>query len=135
LSDLLHPPHVSQLCGAKARSTGLSCKRWASIGYTRCKFHGGAKGSGRPKIHGKRSAQAARNAQFLRVVKAWLSANYKKPTPILVPAPPALLQKWDSEASRHVCPPVIEPGSNEGLEGHLLTDRADAGLTVRRSTP
>jgi hypothetical protein len=32
IEDLLHPPHVSQRCGAKARSTGQPCKRWAAIG-------------------------------------------------------------------------------------------------------
>ena len=75
------PPHVSRKCGAKARSTGEACKRWASIGWTRCKFHGGAKGSGRPPIHGERSAQGRRNAHLLRLVKHLLKP-YEKPEPI-----------------------------------------------------
>ena len=75
------PPHISQKCGAKARSTGEPCKRFASIGYRRCKFHGGAKGSGRPPIHGRRSAQGKRNGHFLRLVKHLLKP-YEKPKPI-----------------------------------------------------
>ncbi len=84
LLDLIYPPHISQRCGAKARSTGEACKRWASIGYARCKFHGGAKGSGRPAIHGKRSAQHQRDERFLRVVKRLLKTNYKIPDPVEV---------------------------------------------------
>lgn len=82
LMDIVHPPHVSQRCGAKARSTGEPCKRFASIGYARCKFHGGAKGSGRPKIHGMRSAQGQRNENFLRVTKGLLRTFYKTPEPL-----------------------------------------------------
>ena len=80
--ELLHPAHVSQKCGAKARSTGDPCKRYASIGYTRCRYHGGAKGSGRPPIHGNRSAQAQRNEQFLRLAKDLLNHYYDKPEPV-----------------------------------------------------
>lgn len=29
------------VCGAKAKSTGRPCKRWAKIGRDRCKYHGG----------------------------------------------------------------------------------------------
>ena len=65
IDDLLNPPHLSQKCGAKARSTGVACKRWAAIGSHRCKFHGGAKGSGRPKIHGGRSKSHIRQAQVM----------------------------------------------------------------------
>lgn len=78
------PPHVSQRCGAKARSTGQPCKRFASIGHVRCKFHGGARGSGRPQIHGKRSAQAERNAAFLRLTKMTLRSRFRKPKPVVV---------------------------------------------------
>jgi hypothetical protein len=76
------PPHVSQRCEAKARSTGEPCKRWASIGYVRCKFHGGARGSGRPPTHGKRSAQGRRDENFVRVVKGLLKTFYKIPVPV-----------------------------------------------------
>lgn len=76
------PLHVSQRCGAKARSTGQPCRRWASIGHTRCKFHGGALGSGRPPIHGRRSAQAQRNKRLLRVVKYILPLFAKKLDPV-----------------------------------------------------
>lgn len=82
IEAVLNPPHVSCRCGAKARSTGEPCKRWASIGYKRCKFHGGAKGSGRPKTHGKFSAQEKRNAQFLRLAKYLLRSTYRKPGPV-----------------------------------------------------
>jgi hypothetical protein len=37
LSDIVHPRHVSQKCGAKARSTGPR-KRWTSTGYACRKF-------------------------------------------------------------------------------------------------
>ena len=84
LLDLVYPPHVSQKCGAKARSTGEPCKRFASIGYRRCKFHGGAKGSGRPPIHGKRSAQHQRDERFIRIVTALLHRHYKVPEPVEV---------------------------------------------------
>lgn len=80
--EILHPAHVSQKCGAKARSTGEPCKRWASIGSARCRYHGGAKGSGRPPIHGKRSAQAQRNQRFLRLVTGLLNHCYDKPEPV-----------------------------------------------------
>jgi hypothetical protein len=65
IDALLNPPHLSQKCGAKARSTGLACKRWAALGSHRCKFHGGGKGSGRPKIHGKRSQSHIRQANVM----------------------------------------------------------------------
>lgn len=73
IDALLNPPHLSQKCGAKARSTGIACKRWAAIGSHRCKFHGGANHSGRPKIHGKRSRKHIREEQvagyLIRLIK------------------------------------------------------------------
>ena len=84
IEDLLHPPHVSQRCGAKARSTGEPCKRYASIEHTRCKFHGGAKGSGRPIIHGEYSAETHRRKVVIGALMRMVRLRYKKPDPIEV---------------------------------------------------
>ena len=82
---LLPPPHVSQRCGAKARSTAQPCKRFASIGHRRCKFHGGATGSGRPQVHGRRSAQTQRNQVVVGALMSMVRNRYKKPDEIEVP--------------------------------------------------
>jgi hypothetical protein len=82
IEDLLHPPHVPQRCGAKARSTGQPCKRWAAIGSHRCKFHGGAKGSGRPKVHGRRSAEHERQDAVVNALLRMFRQRYRKPRPI-----------------------------------------------------
>ena len=82
---LLPPPHVSQRCGAKARSTAQPCKRYASIGHRRCKFHGGATGSGRPQVHGRRSAQTQRNQVVVGALMSMVRNRYKKPDEIEVP--------------------------------------------------
>jgi hypothetical protein len=87
MDDLLHPPHVSQRCGANARSTGHPCRRWAAVGSHRCKLHGGAKGSGRPPIHGRRSAQRQRNQAVTGALMRLVRQRYKKLRPILVPWP------------------------------------------------
>lgn len=84
IQDLLHPPHVSQRCGAKARSTGEPCKRWNSIGHTRCKFHGGARGSGRPAIHGKYSAETHRKNVVVGALMRMVRKRHKKPDPVEV---------------------------------------------------
>jgi hypothetical protein len=84
---LLHPPHVSQRCGARARSTGQPCRRWAAIGSHRCKFHGGAKGSGRPPIHGRRSEQTQRNQVVTGALMRMVRERYAKMPPLLVPPP------------------------------------------------
>src|SRR5690606_6020900 len=39
-----NPPPIR--CGARARSTGRPCQRWAIPGATRCKLHGGLAGRG-----------------------------------------------------------------------------------------
>ena len=84
---LLPPPHVSQRCGAKARSTAQPCKRYASIGHRRCKFHGGATGSGRPQVHGRRSAQTQRNQVVVGALMSMVRNRNKKPEEIEVPYP------------------------------------------------
>lgn len=82
IEEIVNPPHVPQRCGAKARSTGQPCRKWACFGKTRCRLHGGAWGSGRPQIHGRRSVQAKRNKRLLRVVKFLLKEYATKPEPI-----------------------------------------------------
>lgn len=84
IEELLHPPHVSQQCGAHARSTGEPCKRFASIGHTRCKFHGGAIGSGRPITHGRRSAQTQRSSVVVGALMRMVRQGHKKPDPVEV---------------------------------------------------
>lgn len=82
LEDILDPPHTSKRCGAHARSTGAPCRRWASIGHARCRLHGGAKRSGRPPTHGKRSLKAQRERRLARVVEYLLRMNYEMPVAI-----------------------------------------------------
>ena len=76
IDALLNPPHLSQQCGAKARSTGVACKRWAAIGSHRCKFHGGGKGSGRPRVNGQYSQAKIRQGQIMRgLIQALKTSN------------------------------------------------------------
>lgn len=82
IEEIVSPTHVSRRCGAKARSTGQPCRRWASIGSARCRFHGGAPGSGRPAIHGRRGVQARRGRQLLRLTKYLLKRRAVKPDPV-----------------------------------------------------
>lgn len=82
IEEIISPPHVPQRCGAMARSTGQPCRKWACYCRTRCRLHGGARGSGRPPIHGRRTARAKRNARLLRVVKYLLATYATKPEPI-----------------------------------------------------
>jgi glucans biosynthesis protein len=84
MDEILNPPHVSMRCGAHARTTGAPCKRWASIGSARCRMHGGAVGSGRPKSHGRRSAGARRGRELVRLAKYLLRRYHKKPAPLNV---------------------------------------------------
>lgn len=79
IEEALWPAHVSTRCGARARSTGEPCRRWASIGHTRCKFHGGAPGSGRPVLHGRFSAEARRQRDAFRIARYVLRFFYRKP--------------------------------------------------------
>ena len=72
IEEMLNPKHLSCLCGAKARSTGQPCKRWAAIGSTRCKFHGGGRGSGRRTQHGKRSARHTRHARVMTALARFM---------------------------------------------------------------
>ncbi len=81
LDDILNPPHVSRRCGAHARTTGAPCRRWATIGFSRCRMHGGTVRSGRPPKHGRRSAKAARGRQLVRVAKFLLRLHHIKPAP------------------------------------------------------
>lgn len=80
MEELIRPLHATKRCGAHARTTGKPCRRWATTGFARCRMHGGVKGSGRPSIHGRRSAQAQRNNDFVRVAKLLLRTLHKKPT-------------------------------------------------------
>ncbi len=68
IEELFFPAHVSKRCGAAARSTGASCKRWAAVGSSRCKFHGGARGSGRPREHGRRSATYLQQKRVMKLL-------------------------------------------------------------------
>jgi glucans biosynthesis protein len=79
IEDAIWPAHVSQRCGAKARSTGEPCRRWASIGSARCRLHGGAAGSGRPIVHGKYSVEAKRQRKLVRVARYLLRHFHGKP--------------------------------------------------------
>jgi hypothetical protein len=85
MNEIIDPPHIPKRCGAMARSTGKPCRKWACHGKTRCRLHGGARGSGRPPIHGRRSVQTKRNGHLLRVVKYLLRTYATKPEPIDAP--------------------------------------------------
>lgn len=69
---LLNPEHLSQRCGAKLRGKEATCQRWAAVGHTRCRLHGGAPGSGRPPTHGRytqlRQRQLAVMTALLRLL-------------------------------------------------------------------
>jgi hypothetical protein len=79
IEDIIWPAHESKRCEARAKSTGEPCRRWAAIGHHRCKFHGGAKGSGRPAVHGRRSVESGRNRAALRIARYLLRAFHGKP--------------------------------------------------------
>jgi glucans biosynthesis protein len=94
LRELLEPPpHVPRRCGARARTTGAPCRKWACIGRSRCRLHGGARGSGRPATSGKHTAQALRVRHFMHLVRRLLALTYRKPEPIDPPA-----GSYDTEA-------------------------------------
>ena len=80
--EMLYPAHVSQKCGAKTRGTGEPCEKYAAYGYTRCRLHGGAPGSGRPPIHGRRSKKAQRQDKLVTLIRRLLNMYYDKPEPV-----------------------------------------------------
>ena len=53
-------------CNALSKRTRERCKAPAVRGKTKCRFHGGAKGSGRPIVHGRetREKRAERSAKL-----------------------------------------------------------------------
>ncbi len=53
-------------CNALSKRTRQRCKAPAVKGKTKCRFHGGAKGSGRPVVHGRetREKRAERSAKL-----------------------------------------------------------------------
>lgn len=53
-------------CNALSKRTRQRCKAPAVKGKTKCRFHGGAKGSGRPIVHGRetREKRAERSAKL-----------------------------------------------------------------------
>ena len=53
-------------CNALSKRTRQRCKAPAVRGTTKCRFHGGAKGSGRPIVHGRetREKRAERSAKL-----------------------------------------------------------------------
>ena len=53
-------------CNALSKRTRQRCKAPAVRGKTKCRFHGGAKGSGRPIVHGRetREKRAERSAKL-----------------------------------------------------------------------
>ena len=53
-------------CNALSKRTRQRCKAPAVRGKTKCRFHGGAKGSGRPVVHGRetREKRAERSAKL-----------------------------------------------------------------------
>ena len=44
-------------CNALSKRTRQRCKAPAVKGKTKCRFHGGAKGSGRPIVHGRETRE------------------------------------------------------------------------------
>jgi len=44
-------------CNALSKRTRQRCKAPAVKGKTKCRFHGGAKGSGRPVVHGRETRE------------------------------------------------------------------------------
>ena len=66
-------------CSALSKRTRQRCKSPAVRGKTKCRFHGGAKGSGRPVVHGRetREKRAERSAKLaeLRELDGFLVAD------------------------------------------------------------
>ncbi len=55
----------NQRCHAHSSQTGQPCRAWAVRGKTVCIAHGGAKGIGRPPIHGRYSKALANHPEVL----------------------------------------------------------------------
>lgn len=68
VESLLNPTHTTQRCGAKLRGKDAACQRWAAVGYTRCRLHGGAPGSGRPPIHGRYTRKHLREQTVMKAL-------------------------------------------------------------------
>lgn len=145
LRDLLEPPpHVSRRCGARARTTGEPCRKWACKGRSRCRLHGGARGSGRPATSGKHTAEALRARRFLHVVRRLLARFYRRPEPIEVPMATeelnALVEqtilalRLAARSARRTSPPGEPDGVGEPSSQELLK-REIAGAEAARSTP
>jgi hypothetical protein len=73
------PPHVSARCRAKSKRSGEQCKRWASIGFSTCRMHGGHAKSGRPTTNGNHTLEKKRQKRFVHIVRGLLNANAEKP--------------------------------------------------------
>jgi hypothetical protein len=127
MDGLLHPPHVSQRCGARARSTGKPCRRWAALGHHRCKLHGGARGSGRPQTHGRRSAQRQRNQAVTGALMRLVRQRYKKLKPILVP--------WPEDCDSEGVTTEAQGGDLDEVLSPVARPNRAASLSVNGSTP
>ena len=79
-------------CGAKAKSTGLPCRRYVLRGTNRCIVHGSGtrrrvqlgtrKVSGRPTIHGKRrDPRRTRHFRLGDLYDVWCELN-QQPNPL-----------------------------------------------------
>lgn len=145
LRDLLEPPpHVPKRCGARARTTGAPCRRWACKGRSRCRLHGGAKGSGRPATSGKHTAEALRARRFLHVVRRLLARFYRRPEPIEVPLggdelnalveQTILALRHAARSAGRTSPPGEPDGAGEPWSPELL-ERVIAGAGAARTTP
>lgn len=80
---LLNPPHATRRCGAKLRGRDAKCQRWAAIGFTRCRLHGGAPGSGRPPTHGRTTTRRRRQLAVMTALLQLLEARHghERPEP------------------------------------------------------
>ncbi len=125
LSVLEPPPLARGRCGAHARTTGQPCRKWALIGRTRCRLHGGAQLSGRPPTSGRYTAQKVREKRFVRLVSQILAAYYEKPDPI--EAPP---ETYDSCAVTALAREATLMTATSGDKELLESTRGDAARTA-----
>lgn len=80
MDDFLKPPHTSRRCGAKLRGREDRCQRWATIGFPRCRLHGGVAGSGRPPTHGRYTRERKHQWALMRALLRLLKANTARGT-------------------------------------------------------